>query len=119
MHSLVSGELSEHEVLISVAFVLLDQQIVGGCDRVVLVVLDLGSNAAVLLSPHHAIHLYDYLVQNRDVIFANDYPIKLCLAQLCVPLVLQDVLNFVACLGISEEKFLDQVFAWFFNVARD
>lgn len=72
--SLVSRELSKHEVLISVSLVLLDQEVVSRRHRVMFVVLDLLNDFAEVfeeLKVRRRLHFGFDLVEDGDLILAN------------------------------------------------
>lgn len=121
MKTLVSSEFSEHQILIRIALVLFNEQVVRGSYRVMFVhayLLSESVDALQTLNVGRPFHFQLNLVEHRDLVRANDNSVQLRLLQLHEPRVRFDGLDVISLFGVHLHDALHHVLRWLLHVAR-
>lgn len=104
---LVEGHLLEHVVLVGVALLLFHEEVVGGGDLVVLVVLDKGGRLLQVLALKVVLQALDLLVDHGNAVLANDDSLHLHAPDLVVPVVVAYISYLKPLVRISLQDLLN------------
>ena len=116
----VSSKLAENKILIRVPLILLNEQVVGGRNWVMFIILHLFDGAVQSiqeLQVRRGLHLVFDLFENRDIVLAYDDSVQLILRQLHKPGVLLDLVYFVAFGRIALHDVLHHVLGLLIDIA--
>ena len=122
---LISHYLLEEMVTPCLSLLLLEQEVVGGCDLIVLIILNVSYGLAKVTigtdsrRRETVLDFAEVLVEHGDPILPDHYSLHLCRLYLLVPFVCPDVLHSVPLVRISVQNLPYQILARLRNETGD